>query len=322
MKYATKVFLFTFVFICLAIPTKASAKFSGLMFGDYYWYQSHNTAGLDQQHGFVVRRIYGKWDQEVNDAWSFRLNFEMSLGDPASAKGTAMPAVKDAFVKWKQSDRHSHYIGLSGTPTFDVYEKHLGYRPVEKSPLDLWGFGSSRDLGWKTVGKIGDEMAYTFMFGNGNSNSNEKDKAKKAYLAFDYKTDQIWAQVEFESAIGASSSASLVQLYLGYTSESFLIGGMFALAFPDEDKLMSFQAKYILMESLDVLVRYDHLFQTNGNDNAWVHPSKVGIPKMVIAGVDWAAAENVHLIPNVQAFIYDAGVSADIIPRMTFFWKF
>ena len=57
-----------------------------------------------------------------------------------------MPFVKDAFLTAKLG-RHTLLLGLIGTPLYDTLDEFWGYRPMEKTPIDLFKFGNSREFG-------------------------------------------------------------------------------------------------------------------------------------------------------------------------------
>ena len=81
-------------------PTYPSGKFSGLMFGDYYWYDTwhgdtvsaSNSAKPDGQQGFWLRRAYLTYDHTFSATMSARLRMEMN-SNGALAGGNLVPFV-------------------------------------------------------------------------------------------------------------------------------------------------------------------------------------------------------------------------------------
>ncbi|MGQ9618287.1 MAG: hypothetical protein ACUVUG_04905 [Candidatus Aminicenantia bacterium] len=62
----------------------AQGKFSGYMFGDYYYILKHNNSDLKDQNGFWLRRIYFTYDYKISDEWSTR--FRLELNSPGDFK--------------------------------------------------------------------------------------------------------------------------------------------------------------------------------------------------------------------------------------------
>jgi hypothetical protein len=152
---------------------------SGLVFGDAYAVFDHHDPAIDDQAGFWIRRGYLTFDSRLAGEWSARLRFEVNSPGDFSSSSKLEPFVKDAYLAWKRA-RHELYLGLSPSPTFDFVESHWGQRPLEKTPLDLYRFGSSRDMGVAYRGAAsGGKVFYHAMFGNGAGEASETNDGKK-----------------------------------------------------------------------------------------------------------------------------------------------
>jgi hypothetical protein len=76
-------------------------------------------------------------------------------------------------------------------------------------------------------------------------------------------------------------------------------------------------------------LRADHLFDEyrGGSGNSYI-PFAEGVEStFLVAGADFSLANQVHLMPNLEAIIYgenNQGISpeTDIIPRLTLYWSF
>ena len=164
-------------------PWYEKVEISGLLFGDAYAVVDHHDPDIDGQWGFWLRRGYLTVDFALAKAWSARFRLEVnSPGDfESSAKMT--PFVKDAWVAWKDKG-HELYLGISPSPTFERVEGFWGYRAVEKTPLDLYRIGSSRDFGVAYKGKMADGKLVTHaMLGNGAGEGGETNEGKKGMLS-------------------------------------------------------------------------------------------------------------------------------------------
>ena len=314
------------VLMTIALPLTANAvegKFSGLMFGDYYYMISRNDNKDEGQNGFWLRRAYLKYDATMSDAIATRLNLEMNSAHYLTAAENLLPKVKDAYLQWKTSDTHKILIGIQGTPTFDQAEKY-GYREVEKSPLDFWGFGKSRDFGVGVKGKVSDEFSYHFLAGDNSDNKNETDKKKKAYLALDYNFTK---EALFELYLDyASKGAYVIQGLVGYKTSELKLSGLFAYSVPSSAKkykLLSGQAGYAFNESFEGLARVDLMLDTPPASEGYWKNSTASKATMIIAGVSYAVTKEFHIIPNMESILYsDAAVEKDIAGKMTFYWTF
>ncbi len=169
------------------------SKFSGYMFGDYFYNISRDTAissipfkaldGNKDLNGFQIRKIYFTFDSDISDKFSvrFRLNAEPQTQLPDGKMGVD---VKDAFLKWKNIFPGSDfYFGLQPTPAFYTTVDFWGYRLLEKAPLDLRNIVTSRDIAVSLKGKLDSKgiFNYWFLIGNGKGNTPNIDKYKRIY---------------------------------------------------------------------------------------------------------------------------------------------
>ena len=160
-----------------ATKTEPSWKISGLVYGDYYWLAADHREALEDQNGFWFRRIYLTYDHTFSKAFSARLRLEMNSPGDFSSSERMTPYVKDAWVKWTHGS-HAVSFGLAPTPSFEFVESVWGYRSVEKTPLDLLRWDSSRDIGLLAQGALGGRTRYSVQVGNGSGVNGETDRAK------------------------------------------------------------------------------------------------------------------------------------------------
>ncbi|HLP15487.1 MAG TPA: hypothetical protein VK470_04450 [Bacteroidota bacterium] len=186
------VFVFTTMLCASAFAQEAPhGKFSGYMFGDYFYNVQRDTSialfkntavnGARDFQGFQLRRIYFTYDNEIAQAFTTRFRLESTTGSPI---------VKDAYLKWKNMFAGSDlYFGVQPTPAYDISESAWGYRSLEKTIMDLRGIVPSRDLGVSLRGKLtGDgSLNYWVMVGNNSGTNAETDKFKRYYVNFQIK---------------------------------------------------------------------------------------------------------------------------------------
>ena len=184
-----------------AASTLAQGKFSGYMFGDYFYNVARDTSfrhtnlpnsavnGQKDFQGFQLRRIYFAYDNDISEKFTSRFRLEADQVSNTS-DGKFGVAVKDAYLQWKNVFAGSNLIfGLSPTPAFDISESAWGYRSLEKTIMDLRGIVGSRDLGVALRGKLDAEGVFNYwlMIGNNAGQKPETDKYKRFYLNIQVK---------------------------------------------------------------------------------------------------------------------------------------
>jgi len=316
------------------------ATLSGTIFTDYYWMAQHHNDDIEGNNGFWFRRIYMTYDQRLSGGFSTRVRLEMSSEGDFQSDPEMIPNVKDAYLKW-QNENHAIFAGISSTPTWSLVEDVWGYRSIQKSPQDLYDYGSSRDFGLAFKGELGERrtLNYHFFVGNGNSNKPEIDRGKKVMLSLGYNlTDDIIIEgyADYNSRTNDPDTYT-GQLFSGYQSENVNIGALYSyqyhegqLGLPARNlDLISVFTNFRINEGTKGYLRIDHFFDEyrGGNENSYI-PFAEGVEStFMVAGADFLLANQIHLMPNIEAIVYgenSQGVSpkTDIIPRLTLSWSF
>lgn len=331
-------------------------KIHGYTFGDYYFILGNHNSGLKDRNGFWFRRIYLGYDYKISDAFSSRLRLEMNQQDgfiDGEEPAIIVPFVKDAYLKWKAGN-HSVIMGLSETPTKRLVEKIWGYRSVEKTPMDLQKMGSSRDLGLAAEGLFDDGgmVKYHVMLGNGSGTKNETHRGKKlsGALSF-YPVKEIIIEGLFEYVDNKPGETwTTFQGFAAYKTDAFRVGVQFAqqkrsgvkqtnnkgedneetITLDDFDvSLISGFAVVKVSDGLNVLIRVDQMLKLNpsAEEISYIPMSNDAKSLLVIAGLDYSPAKNVHIIPNVEMVSYAKPkdmerLDSDIIARVTFYYVF
>ncbi|MGB5894008.1 MAG: hypothetical protein WBG58_07505, partial [Ignavibacteriaceae bacterium] len=273
--------LFIFFSVSLLISTygqdkkeeESGGKFSGYMFGDYYYFFKDHKPELNDQRGIWFRRIYFTYDYKINNSFSTRLRLEMSNEFNFEEAKTMIPFVKDAWFKYKFSNQ-ALIIGISPTPTFQITENMWGYRSVEKTPLDLQRMASSRDFGLALKGKFDENgmFKYHLMFSNGSSNKQEIDKGKSGLLSLAfYPAKEFVFEIYGDYADHAGSTDwYTLQAFLGYITKTVRAGLLYADQTRQEedveDKKMRVASLFIageVSEQFSLFGRVDRNFDAN-----------------------------------------------------------
>ncbi|RMF56553.1 MAG: hypothetical protein D6743_20110, partial [Calditrichaeota bacterium] len=331
MKVRNVIWIATMWLLAGSAAAQNGGKISGYMFGDYYYVAANHNKSIEDANGFWLRRIYFTYDRNLSKAFAVRLRWEMSSPGDFTTSSKLSPAVKDAYLKWK-SGAHSVYVGISSTPTWDFIEHFWGYRSVEKTPLDLQKFGSSRDFGVAVKGALDEakHLNYHIMFGNGSSNKSETNKGKKVMVSLSaHSANGIVAQGYFDyEARPDHTDRYTFQGFLGYNnSKSFRIGLQFAsqtrqVVNGDDMSLQigSVFAAAKLGEKVWGFARADRQFDANpaGAKISYIPFAPTVKSTFFVGGLDFQPQKNVHLMPNVEAVFYEnvaGGPDNDLIPR-------
>jgi hypothetical protein len=316
------------------------ATLSGTIFADYYWMARHHNEDIEGNNGFWFRRIYMTYDHNLSNGFSTRVRLQMKSAGDFQSSVAMTPEVKDAYLKW-QNDHHQILAGISSTPTWSLVEDVWGYRSVEKSPQDLYDFGSSRDFGLSVKGDVtsSGNLGYHFFIGNGNSNKPEIDRGKKVMFSLAYNLNKnivIQGYGDYNDRTD-NPDYYTAQVFGGYQSETLNVGVLYSSQYRDDQldlssqtlDLVSVFTNFKIKHNVKGYLRADHLFDEyrGGSGNSYIPFAEDVESTFMVAGADFLLAEQIHLMPNIEAIFYgenDQGVSPDtnIIPRLTLYWTF
>jgi len=319
-----------FTIFAVALTLQADSKFSGDMISEYYYVARSHNDSLEGNNGFWFRRIYFTYDYIPDDKIKIRLRTEMSSPGDFSKSSKLTPTVKNASISYKATSSNMITVGIQSPPTFEKIEGIWGYRSLEKTPLDMQKWASSRDFGISLNGKQ-KVFSYDIMFGNNSSNKSETDKAKKLYVSLGISPREA-VYVEFYGDYGGINSEKkkdyIIQGFASYKSSPFRAGVLFSRKGDTEDtvayNLLSAFGVFPLKENIDAIIRYDRMFQANpeGEAISYIPFSNSSPFSFILAGVSYSIHKNIKIMPNIEYVRYDTpSVSADIYPRLTLYYK-
>lgn len=346
MKNLLLFFTIGVLFIGAASAQENLPKFSGLMFGDYFYVAGSNNPDNKDLNGFQFRRIYITTDYAISDNFASRFRLEADQGSGSLTAGNKIGVmVKDAWLKWKNIfDGSDLVFGLSPTPAFDASEGAWGHRYLEKTIMDLNHIVSSRDLGVDLKGKFDQSgtARYWVKIGNNSGNSPEVNKYKRFYgsLAFNPTSNLLFtvygdyaSQPKISDPYGndmKDNSAFVGAAFINYKqkdmfslgAEGFFKSQQNGTVNSDSTALESRSGYGISLwgfvnfsETLQLVARFDTFDPNTNMDNDGKN--------MILAGLQLKPAKNVSITPNVEIFTYQkSGADSDVVPRITFFWEF
>lgn len=319
-------------------------KFSGLMFGDYYYMmQNHDQTQKDMQ-AFEYRRIYLTADYTIADGfWArFRLESDPTASNLGNGKLSTM--VKDAFLDWKNPiGTGDLVVGLQGTWNISMAEGIFGYRPLEKTIQDLHGISASRDLGISLTQKFSDAFSAGLLLGNnsGNSgtfipnagNTSTVNRYKSGYLYLQFipvNGFTILLDGQYAGA-PAQKNASTGDVIVNYANSDFSLGVQGFVNSIDHGEAdgstlsrtgFSLNGWLGLADNIRLVARYD--YYTPNTDGTYKNLSVPNSTQsFVLSALDFAIKKNVHFMPNVEYTSYGmSGSKPDVLLRITYFFSF
>ena len=320
MRLKALVLALTFTGGLAAQAHAAEGKISGYMFGDYYY----NVSGpAEKENGFQFRRIYFTYDLKWSDKVSGRFRLEANDARFSKSTGKMTPYVKESSITWKQA-QGSLSAGLVPTLTWALQEKVWGYRSIEKTIMDLRSKGSAVDLGLQWNRKLGGSSSVALMLSNGDGTSAETNNNKKIALQVLTKVAGLDAKVyaDMETPEKEKDKTTLAG-FIGKSGDGFHGGieGFYRIdkkAAAGEDQkgfgVSLFGAKPVA-EGKKLFARVD-LYDKDGD-------AEDDQETLLIAGLDWALAKDLHVMPNVLVTLYqDSAKDTQLVPRITGFFEF
>jgi hypothetical protein len=339
-------------------PYFPSGKFSGLMFGDYYWYferhqdsiSSTDPSVIKGQHGFWFRRIYFTYDFSYNQSLTTRFRLEANSNGDFTG-GDLVPYAKDAYLRWTYRGGHRMTLGIQPTVTFDWLDGFWGLRHIEKTPADLYRIDSSRDFGFSFDGpvQIGG-LTYAVQFGNESGSGSESQQGKILRFETRYEKSPGMALEGFYSfARRPGGNRHTAQGVAGFRTDVARAGAQYLWqnrrsGYDDgSDQTISIWSVFgvweVLPKKANLFFRVDdvtgHLddVQTGlpGADGIdyWLLSSESPFTTWIVGG-EWYLHPAVRLSPNVELVRYASepdpvnfpGRRQDGMFRVTFFWTF
>lgn len=324
-------------------PPEPRYKFSGLVFGDFYQFSQNHDPAWEGQAGFWLRRIYATFDYAFAPRLSTRLRLEMNsngqLGDERIT-----PYVKDAYLRWTYFGRQQLTLGIEPSLSIEFVESVWGLRHVEKTPLDLYKWDSSRDTGLTLSGPLNDAgtLSYGVQSGTEQSDYAELKRLRDVRVAARYDAKPGLAVEGMLAWLGRDlvTSRLTAHVFAGYRAASARAGFLYSRqarhaaegpAGPDLalDVYSGFAVADLKPKKVSVFARVDrHGDPCPDCSNIDYLPISTDAPfTLVVTGVEYYIHPSVRFSPNVEWVHYSAPADSaiaqpkdDLVWRATFYW--
>lgn len=321
MKKIT-VLIFTILFV--ASNLYAQEKIGSKIYFDY----TYNSDGKPT-NGFEIHRVYFTYQNHISKNISYK--FTTDVGRFNTGKDNRLSVyLKNALVKWKTSVG-SLVFGLQGLNTFSVQEHNWGYRFVEKSPMDLYHFASSADLGLGYYNKLSGKVNFSAIISNGTGyKKSENDNYKKISLQLFYGDSKIkkdgnfnvgaiFTTESFDYVAGTDTTTKTKTVFGGfavYRISGLRIGAeydIFKTGGIDVTKnIFSVYANFAAAKNLDLFARFDTFdpnIDKNNDGNTYI-----------VVGLNYKPAKGLYIAPNVRITNPELG-DATTIYKLSFQFK-
>ena len=319
-------------------------RFSGLMFGDYYDFPSQHLEAWENQHGLWFRRIYFTYDHTFTPKLSTRLRLEMNSNGKLTG-GLLTPYVKDAYLRWNFIGRQAVILGIQPSLSIEYTESVWGLRHIEKTPLDLYRWDSSRETGVTVSGPLNDTQTvrYAVQYGNESGNNSETDEFKGYRAALRYEVNPGFTVegmvARFDRDLDADRTTA--QIFGAYRGERWRAGAQYsyqkrraAEGSTASDLALDIASAFgvfdLLPRKFSAFVRVDRFADPCGDCPGIDYlPIDAAEPfTLTLAGVEYLLHPSVRVSPNVEWVNYDkpkavAGTAPknDVAIRLTFYWN-
>ncbi|MFZ2054843.1 MAG: hypothetical protein WAU81_11690, partial [Candidatus Aminicenantales bacterium] len=289
-----------------------SGSIDGYMIAEYYSVLQNHDSTLENKNGFWFRRIYFTYNNKLSDTIKMRFRLETASPGQLGTSSLLIPFVKDAYLSFKigQSDL---VVGIQGPPSFEQLEGVWGWRPLEKTPLDLQRWTSSRDFGVSLKG--GKSFVYHFMFANGSSNKAEVDKGKKIFGSLGYKSGGFFLEgmAQYDHDTEARANDTIAQLFGSYSGEWGRVGVQYSYRsnkVEDSEALpyniVSAFGVFSVGKKVELIARYDWSFgdgykeKFSGSKIEFIPFAENHEFGFLIGAISWQVVKNVWIMPNIK----------------------
>ncbi len=313
-------------------------KISGLAFGDYYYALGHHDVAVEGRNGFWLRRIYFTYEDKLGEKYAMRFRLEANSPGDFKTAANLVPFIKDAYLSVRLG-RQTLAFGLVATDLYTTVEDFWGYRPLEKTPIDLFKFGNSREMGLYLKGPLDKRgrFSYSLTAGNGDGLKSEVNRGKAVHgrLSFQPKRPLLFEIFADCTDTGPGTSITILHAFAGVKGSRGHAGFNFGWRHDDlgrgesDLKFMSLFAVGRINGKLEIVGRFDRLLDANANGGKtdYIPMADNARANVVLAGLGWQLSEGIQVIPNIKYVFYDAPGSgekpaADLYAYLTLSFKF
>ena len=206
--------------------------------------------------------------------------------------------------------------------TYGVQESNWGYRFIEKSAIDIYGFSATADIGVGFSRSLIDNLNMSLQLTNGEGYKQPQgDKYHKMSFNATYgerklnKNDGYNAGIVYSIAATDSDPTNMISAFGGFSGMGLRLGAeydMLTKAGDYESNIISISANYTARDNIDIFARYD---MVDDNDSTGKN--------YIITGMVLGCEGGISVSPNFRMVNYEnTEKDSEIEYKVNFQFKF
>ena len=257
---------------------------------------------------FEITRAYLGYEYNFSRDWYAKVVFD--VGDPGVGKHEMAAFLKNAYFKYSKS-KFTAYFGMIATTQFKVSEKIWGYRYIEKSFQDAYGFNASADLGFNLEYEFADFISADFSVTNGEGYKKiQGDSILRPGAGITVNPVKTITARIYGDFMGNDVKQQSVATFLAYNGERLTVGAEYNYQWNVDmvdGQDMSGTSFYFSLKpcsKVKLFGRYDDLNSSTLTD---LHqPWQIDDDgQLYMAGIEYSPTKGVKLAPNFRLWSPD-----------------
>jgi len=301
--------------VCISLGVASEGKIGGVTYFDY--------TNAEEKSAFNFQRQYFMYGVNVSDDVNFKVIFDVGRTNKEEEEDARLVT----FLKKAQIDYKTSYgklsLGMIGMNTNNVQEKNWGYRFIEKSAIDKYGFSSTADLGIGFSRSLTGQLNMSLQVVNGEGYKNpQSEKYHKIAFNSTYGERNLVKNSGFNAGVVYTAEPTddkpntMISLFGGFAGMGLRLGGQFNMLTKGviESQVISVSSNYSVTDKLDAFVRYD-MFDDNDSEN------KKG-KNYLITGIILNCGSGLSVAPNLRMTSYEDNSDSATEYKINFQFKF
>ena len=190
--------------------------------------------------------------------------------------------------------------------TYGIQESNWGYRFIEKSAIDKYGFSATADIGVGFSRSLIDDFNLSLLFVNGEGfKKPQGDKYHKIAFNVTYgegnlnKNDGYNAGLVYTTESTDTDPTTMASVFGGFAGMGLRLGGEYDMLTKEsvESNIISVSANYTVRDNIDIFARYD---MVDDNDN-----TDKNSENYLVTGIVLACDGGISVAPNLRIVNYE-----------------
>ena len=296
---------------CISISMAVDGKIGGITYFDY--------SKTEDESAFNFNRQYFSYAVDMSDDVKFKVIFDVGRSATDSKLNTYL---KKSQIDYKTSHANIS-LGLIGMNTYGVQEKNWGYRFIEQSAIDKYGFSYTADIGVGFSRSLIDNLNMSLQVVNGEGfKQPQLDKYHKISVNTIYgeqklnKNDGYNAGIVYSTEATESDPTIMISAFGGFAGMGLRLGGEYDMLTKGdtESSIISVSANYSFMDNKDIFFRYDIY---DGDTSVEEDGSSY-----IITGILLSCGNGLSVAPNMRIESFENDSDSKTEYKINFQFKF